>query len=55
MANIIERKRKPLKSSGFKLYLRTKHKVVELYKSLLSEYLLNKNKKGKNDTRKTSL
>ena len=43
--SIFERKRKPLKSSEFKLYLRTMRKVVELYKSLLSEYLLNKNMK----------
>ena len=47
--SIFERKRKPLKSSEFKLYLKTMHKVVDLYKSLLSEYLLNKNmKKGVN-------
>ena len=37
--SIFERKRKPLKSSAFKLYLKTMHKVVELYKSLLNDYL----------------
>lgn len=45
--SIFERKRKPLKASEFKLYLRTMRKVVELYKSLLSEYLLDQNLKKK--------
>ena len=37
--SLFERKRKPLKSSAFKLYLRTMHKVVDLYESLLKDYL----------------
>ena len=37
--SLFERKRKPLKSSEFKLYLRTMRKVVEIYKSLLNDYL----------------
>ena len=53
--SIFERKRKPLKSSDFKLYLRTMHKVVELYKSLLNDYLTQRTFDGKvsfNETRK---
>ena len=53
--SIFERKRKPLKSSTFKLYLKTMHKVVNLYKSLLNEYLTQRTFNGKvsfNETRK---
>ena len=53
--SLFERKRKPLKSSDFKLYLRTMHKVVELYKSLLNDYLTQRTFDGKvsfNETRK---
>lgn len=35
-------KRKPLKSADLKLYLRTMHRVVDLYKSLLTHELSNK-------------
>ena len=44
--SIFERKRKPLKASAFKLYLKTMHRVLDLYKSLLSEYLLDKRKEN---------
>ena len=37
--SLFERKRKPLKSSAFKLHLRTMRKVVKLYESLLNDYL----------------
>ena len=37
--SLFERKRKPLKPSEFKLYLKTMHKVIELYESLLNDYL----------------
>lgn len=53
--SLFERKRKPLKSSEFKLYLRTMRKVVELYKTLLNEYLTQRTFDGKvsfNETRK---
>ena len=45
--SLFERKRKPLKSSEFKLYLRTMRKVVELYKTLLNEYLTQRTFNGK--------
>ena len=53
--SIFERKRKPLNSSAFKLYLRTMHKVVDLYESLLKDYLTQRTFDGKvsfNETRK---
>ena len=53
--SIFERKRKPLNSSTFKLYLKTMPKVVELYKTLLNEYLTQRTFDGKvsfNETRK---
>ena len=37
--SLFERKRKPLKPLEFKLYLRTMHKVVKLYKSLLIKHI----------------
>ena len=45
--SLFERKRKPLKSAAFKLYLRTMRKVVELYKTLLNEYLTQRTFDGK--------
>lgn len=40
--SLFEGRRKPLKAADFKLYLRTMHKITDLYISLLQEYL-NKN------------
>ena len=53
--SLFERKRKPLKSAAFKLYLRTMRKVVELYKTLLNEYLTQRTSDERvsfNETRK---
>ena len=40
--SLLEGRRKPLKARDLKLYLRTMHKITDLYISLLQEYLSRK-------------